>query len=105
MKARTVKKLYDSLEPRLGLEGTETLISFIDEKIDSEMENHISQLLTKKEFWEAENALRERDNELAIKLEKGFSSIESKIANIYKWMFVCWITQILAVLGFLKYFV
>ncbi|MDX1956691.1 MAG: hypothetical protein SFU20_14265 [Chitinophagaceae bacterium] len=139
MKSRTVKKLYDSLEPKLGLETTETLVSFIDEKIVTEMDYRISLLVTKKDFWEAETASRERDNELAVRMEKGFADIESrftviegkfveierrftsidnkfveierrftviegKFGNIYKWMFVCWITQILAIFGFLKYF-
>ncbi|MBN8666480.1 MAG: hypothetical protein J0M30_03190 [Chitinophagales bacterium] len=111
MKSRTVKKLYDSLNPRLGPETTETLIAFIDEKIVTEMDNRISHLVTKKEFWEAEKASLERDNELAIRMEKGFADIErrftvieGKFGNIYKWMFVCWITQILAIFGFLKYF-
>ncbi len=149
MKSRNVKKLYDSLEPTLGLECTETLVSFIDEKIVTEMDNRISQLVTKQEFQEAQKASMERDNDLAIRMEKGFRDletrferrfgeietrfekklgeletrierrfgeleirlqkefgrIEGKISNIYKWMFVCWITQILAVLGFLKYFI
>ena len=46
-----------------------------------------------------------RFGELEIRLQKEFGRIEGKISNIYKWMFVCWITQILAVLGFLKYFI
>ncbi len=160
MKSRTVKKLYDSLDQKLGPETTETLVAFIDEKIVTEMDNRISLLVTKKDLWEADTASRERDNELAIRMEKGFTDIEKRFAgidsrftsidtkfadierrftsidnkfadierrftsidnkftdierrftgiegkfgNIYKWMFVCWITQILALFGFLKYF-
>lgn len=104
MEARTVKKLYDCLEPKLGPETTETLVSFINEKIIVEMDNRFSQLVTKKEFWQAQKDSLERDTNLAIRMEKGFTDIEKRFANIYKWMFVCWITQILAILGFLKYF-
>lgn len=111
MEARTVKKLYDCLEPKLGPETTETLVSFINEKIIVEMDNRFAQLVTKQEFWQAQKDSLERDTNLAIRMEKGFADIEKRFggiekrfADIYKWMFVCWITQILAILGFLKYF-
>jgi len=151
MKTSSVIKLYDNLVPKIGRDATDTLASFIQENITMEMENHVKQLVTKKdleiqgreikqeisvlrtdlevqsreirkEILVLRTDLEARGREISVlpidletqgklirhemsELFKDFRIyIEKKFSSMYKLIFVCWLTQILAILGFLKYF-
>jgi hypothetical protein len=84
----TIIRLYESLSVRLGKEMAEDLTSYIDNKIEGEVEEKIKMLATRTDI----SGLR-----IEMKQDK---------AEIIKWMFIFWIGQVAVtftiVLAFLK---
>jgi hypothetical protein len=75
----TITKLYDLVSVKLGRETAENLTTFIEEKIKGELDSKTSILATK------EDLARER-------------------ADMIKWMFVFWVSQVVTTFGFILLF-
>ncbi len=76
-------ELYDLLKAKLGEKEAKTLVTFIEEELESKLEKKTDSLATK-EYVKAELA--------------------NTKAEIIKWMFIFWIGQIGALLGILMVF-
>lgn len=83
----TLTKLYDLLSTKIGKEAAENLTTFIEEKIQVEMETKLSNIATKADLAEsrAENA-------------------EHK-AELLKWMFIFWASQMIGTFAFILLFI
>ena len=86
MSVISLTKLYDLLSDRVGKEAAENLTIFIEQKINTELEN-------KTQIF----AIREDISNLK-------SQIEQSKADIIKWMFIFWIGQVVATFGFILLF-
>jgi hypothetical protein len=82
----TITKLYDLISIKLGKETAENLTIFIEEKIKSEVDTKASTLATKEDVAKlsGENA--------------------GNKAELLKWMFIFWASQLIAMFGFLLLF-
>lgn len=87
MTAITITRLYELLSAKLGKENAENLTTFIESKINQEMESRIQNLATKEDIAN-----------LDIK-------IEATKSEIIKWSFIFWISQLLATFGFILLFI
>jgi hypothetical protein len=74
----------------MGKETAENLTIFIEDKIKSEVENKTSILATKEDLAATREAL--------VKLNG-----DTK-AELIKWMFVFWVSQVIATFGFILLF-
>jgi hypothetical protein len=83
----SLTKLYDLLSTKVGKEAAENLTTFIEEKIKVEMETKLSQLATKTDLAElrAESA--------------------GNKAELLKWMFIFWASQMLGTFAFILLFI
>jgi hypothetical protein len=79
MSTISITKLYDLLSTKVGKETAESLTSYIEEKIKSDIADKAGVLATKE-------ALAETKSELI------------------KWMFIFWIGQVAATFGFILLF-
>jgi hypothetical protein len=86
MSTITITKLYDLISVKLGKETAENLTTFIENKIKSEVDSKASNLATKEDVAKlsGENA--------------GYK------AELLKWMFVFWASQLVAMFGFVMLF-
>ena len=79
MSAISLTRLYELLLPKLGKEATENLITFNEAKIKSELENTYKHLASKEDLANTKS-------------------------EIIKWMFVFWVSQVIATFGFILLF-
>jgi hypothetical protein len=91
MSAITITRLYDLLSTKLGKETAENLTTFIENKINDELESSTRNLATKVD-------LAETREHLHIEISK------SKV-EIIKWMFVFWVGQLIAMFSFMLLFI
>ena len=70
----SITKLYDLLSAKLGKETAESLTTFIEEKIESEVDNKSQTLATKEDL------------------------AKSKV-DMIKWMFAFWVTLAMMIIG------
>jgi hypothetical protein len=75
----TITKLYDLISIKLGRETAENLTTIIEEKIKGEVDTKKSTLATKED-------------------------VANSKAELIKWMFVFWVSQVLATFGFILLF-
>lgn len=89
MGALSVTQLYDSLSVKLGKETAENLTTFIELKIDKELESKLSMLATKDDLAKAVsdlsssmNEYRRESKEDYMKLTVDFSRLETRIDKL-----------------------
>jgi hypothetical protein len=75
----TLTKLYDLLSRKLDKETAENLTTFIEQKINAEVDDKTQILATKQDLSEAK-------------------------ADTIKWMFLFWIGQVVTTFGFILLF-
>jgi hypothetical protein len=83
MNTISITKLYDLLSTKLDKETAENLTTFIESKINQELESKIQHLATKEDV---------------AKVDLKISEIKSEII---KWMFIFWAGQVVVTFGFL----
>jgi hypothetical protein len=86
----TITKLYDLVSIKLGKETAENLTNFIEEKIRCEVETKVSILATKED--------------LTREIGTTNAKIETKAAELIKWMFLFWVSQAITTFGFILLF-
>jgi hypothetical protein len=87
----TITKLYDLVSIKLGRETAENLTTFIEEKIKCEVDTKTSILATKED--------------LAREIGITNTKIETSKAELLKWMFVFWVSQVVTTFGFILLFI
>lgn len=117
MSAISITKLYDLLSSKLGKETAENLTTFIEHKINHELESQSHILATKEDLAKVALAtkedlvkLKEDFADLKSDLKEGLAKLDGKIdakiseskSEMIKWMFIFWIGQIAATILFLK---
>jgi hypothetical protein len=90
MSTITITKLYDLISIKLGKETAENLTTFIENKIKSEVDTKASNLATKED--------------LARETGRISAEAASNKAELLKWMFVFWASQLIAMFGFVMLF-
>lgn len=93
MSAISIAKLYDLLSIKLGKETAENLTTFIDNKINQELESQSNTLATKEDISKLKDDIAKLDTKIS----------ESKSENI-KWMFIFWVGQMIGMFGFILLF-
>ena len=83
----TITKLYDLFSIKLGRETAENLTTFIEEKIKGEVDTKTSILATKEDVARAE------------------TKIETSKAELLKWMFAFWVSQVITIFGLILLFI
>ena len=91
MSTISIAKLYLFLTEKFGAETSENLTTFIEEKMNSEMENNKLQFATKADVY----LLKEEIAKVEGRLSEKIASADSR--NI-KWMFIFWIGQMTAII-------
>ena len=79
----SIPKLYELLTVKVGKETAETLTTFIEQKIDKDMENKSKTLATKEDVGSLKETLAKLDTKIS----------DSKIDTI-KWSIALWISAI-----------
>jgi hypothetical protein len=113
MSVITITHLYERMASAFGKEPAENVSSFIDFKITEGMNNHLRVLATKQEMTEgfAKAKLELMEGLAAVRQEMAALEVRltEKIvgtkAEIIKWMFIFWVSQMLAMFGYLQFFV
>ena len=82
----TISKLFDLLSMKLDKETAENLTTFIEQKINFELENKIQIFATKEDCAKLDNKISEAK------------------AEIIKWMFIFWASQAVTTFGFILLF-
>jgi hypothetical protein len=95
-------KLFQILKGKIGEDEAQTLVEFIDTKVEKEFEHNKDFLATKKDLSELRDELK-ADN-LATKKEISDLRVEQKRdkADIIKWMFIFWIGTIGSLIAIMK---
>lgn len=93
MNTISLTKLYDLLSDKIGKESAENLTTFIEEKINKELENKTQIFATKDDIAH-----------VTVKIEQVNSRIDQSKSEIIKWMFLFWIGQVVATFGFILLF-
>jgi hypothetical protein len=83
MNTISITKLYDLLSTKLDKETAENLTTFIESKINQELESKIQHLATKEDVAKVDLKISETKSE------------------IIKWMFIFWAGQVVVTFGFL----
>jgi hypothetical protein len=86
----SITKLYSLLSSKIGKESAESLTSYVEEKINEEVEDKTKVLATKAEMAQFIGQL---DNKIS----------ETK-SEMIKWMFIFWIGQMVTTFGFILLF-
>jgi hypothetical protein len=86
----SITKLYDILSHKIGREGAENLTTFIEHKINNELENKAQMIATKEDLYQVKS-------ELLLKMSEWKS-------ETIKWMFIFWVGQVVATFGFILLF-
>jgi hypothetical protein len=90
MSAITITKLYDLLIPKVGKEAAENLTTYIESKIDTELEKSITRFATKEDLANAKGELLDK--------------IGESRTEIIRWMFVFWVGQLAGIVGIMLLF-
>jgi len=90
MSTITITKLYDLISVKLGKETAENLTIFIENKIKNEVVSNASNLATKEDLAKVEGKLS--------------AEAAGNKAELLKWMFIFWASQLVALFGFLHLF-
>ena len=93
MNVISLTRLNDFLSIKVGKETAENLTTFIEQKINTELDNKSQIFATKDDILI-----------LNSKIEQTNSKIEQTKADIIKWMFIFWIGQVVATFGFILLF-
>ena len=118
MSTITLTRVYEVLVSKLGKEATESLISFNESKIKSEMENICKQLATKDDIFSMKDtisalkdtisSLKESIASINVKLDKIDEKIDARVnksqSETIKWAFVFWVTQLIGIFSFIMLF-
>jgi hypothetical protein len=90
MSSISITKLYDLLTVKVGRETAENLTTFIEEKIkvemESKLETKLALLATKEEIGKVRQEASENK------------------AELLKWMFIFWASQMIGTFGFILLF-
>jgi len=92
MSAIVLTRLYELLVPKLGKDATESLITFTESKISSELENKTKNLATRED-------LARLETKIVLDLVRVEAKISESKAETIKWMFIFWVGQVLATIG------
>jgi hypothetical protein len=96
MSAISLTWLYERLSIKFGKETAENITSYIETKINDDLENKVQTLATKEDLSKVELKI----SDLEIRLSNKISDSKS---DILRWIISMWITLILMMLGiFLK---
>lgn len=87
MNAISVTKLYDLLSTKLGKETAENLTTFIEDKINQDLESKTQHHATKEDLAKLEGKLE--------------TKIAESKSEIIKWMFIFWAGQVVVTFGLL----
>lgn len=123
MTAIPITQIYDYLASVFGKETAEKLITFLEQKINKEMENKSQSLATKADLQrevsrldlritEVNNGLTTRIGKVEIDLTKEIANVKSDLmteignvrANLIMWMFIFWIGQAGISIGLILHF-
>ena len=91
MSTISIAKLYLFLTEKFGAETSENPTTFIEEKMNSEMENNKLQFATKADV----SSVKEDIAKLEGRLSEKIADVESRLT---KWMFIFWAGQITAII-------
>jgi hypothetical protein len=109
MGAISITRLYSILQAKLGKETAENLTTFIEEKMNADMESKLSLLATKQYLHDLKLDLKDVRQDLISRLNDQGNRLDVKIGDskseTIKWMFIFWIGQLAAMFGFLLLFV
>ena len=83
MSSISITQLYELLSIKLGKETAENVTTFIEQKINSDLENRTQKLATREE----------------LKTEMATNKSE-----LIKWMFIFWVGQMVGTFGFILLF-
>ena len=97
MSSISITQLYELLSIKLGKETAENLTTFIEQKINSELEGRSQTLATREDLA----ALKEDVVTLKGELKTEMATIKSEMI---KWMFIFWVGQMVGTFGFILLF-
>jgi len=89
-------KLYEILKLRLGEKEAEALVEFVEAKIKESDEENLKVLATKEDMAKIKEDMAKIEGRLETKI------VETK-ADLMKWMFIFWASQLLAIFSFIKF--
>jgi hypothetical protein len=92
MSTISLTRLYELLIPKMGKEAAENLTTFVEHKIDTELEKKTQILATKEDLRDTKEELQKEISRLDIRISN------SKV-DIIRWLVTLWITLILMILG------
>jgi hypothetical protein len=95
MSAISITKLYDDLAAKLGKENAENLITYFDNKINTDMENKCKILATKDDISRLEKMIYE----INIKLGETNSKIGESKGELIQWMVGICVALVAMILG------
>ena len=87
----TTIQLYQILRQRLGEKEAESLVSFVDLKIKENNEANLKILATKEDLARVEGRLE--------------AMIAGTKAELIKWMFIFWISQLASFIAIVKFLI
>jgi hypothetical protein len=99
MSGRFLTRLYASITAKLGKEAAENITGYIDNKINSDLENKAQNLATKEDI----SKVNLRIAEVELKITELELRLSNKIGDsrddIRKWVFVSWLALALMIMG------
>lgn len=113
-------RLYKILKEKMGEDEAQSLVKYVESKIEAEFHDKQYVLATKQDLLVLKEELVERMNsqkeELIQRMDKKFEDqknafndlkvqVKSDKADIIKWMFLFWVSQLAAMFAFFKFFV
>ena len=109
MSTISITKLYDLLSAKVGKETAENLTTFIENKIDHELESKTQILATKEDLAKLTLANKEHLTKFALENKEDHARLDAKISEtkseIMRWMFIFWIGQVVVTFGFILLFI
>ena len=90
MNTISITHLYELLTSRLGKQAAEDLTTYIEEKVEAQFTNKALILATKFDVAHAKEGL--------------VREIADVKTNVIKWMFLFWVGQVAATVGFILLF-
>ena len=93
-------KLYELFRAKLGEKEAEALVEFVEAKVQSQIEQKKEQFIT---IADKEKLLTKADALTIFATKEDLArEIGNNKAELIKWMFIFWATQLLAIFTFLK---
>jgi hypothetical protein len=90
-------KLFELLKAKIGEKEAEAFVEILETKVDHKFEEAKETLATKGDIGNVREEMATLRGSLEVKIA------ESK-ADLIKWMFIFWASQLVAIFTFLKFF-